>query len=69
MREEVGIKISVGLEYLNQRMGEERIVSTNSKIIKTEDENYSERKSEGKKQGARQKFLLETGRPESEERE
>lgn len=50
-------------------MGEERIVSTNSKIIKTEDENYSERKSEGKKQGARQKFLLETGRPESDERE
>lgn len=36
MREEVGIKISVGWEYLNQHMGEERIVSTNSKIAKTE---------------------------------
>lgn len=36
MSEEVRIKISVGLEYVNQHMGEGRIVSTNSKTAKTE---------------------------------
>lgn len=36
MRDEVELKILVGLEYLNHLMGEERIVSTNSKIAKTE---------------------------------